>query len=121
AFDYVVKPFRMEEVDLVVGKALERSRRRRENVYLRRQVESRFGISGLAGNSPAMKKVLSLIDQVAATRSTVLITGSVGTGKELVARALHLSGDRKEQPFVSVACSGIPEGLLEDDLFGHAK
>jgi two-component system response regulator AtoC len=121
AFDYVVKPFRMEEVDLVVGKALERSRLRRENLYLRRQIENRFGVSGLAGNSPAMKKVLSLIDQVASTRSTVLIQGSVGTGKELVARALHFSGDRKEQPFVSVACSGIPEGLLEDDLFGHMK
>jgi DNA-binding NtrC family response regulator len=121
AFDYVVKPFRMEEVELVVGKALERSRLRRENLYLRRQIESRFGISGLAGSSPAMKKVLSLIDQVASTRSTVLITGSVGTGKELVARALHFNGDRKENPFVSVACSGIPEGLLEDDLFGHVK
>jgi DNA-binding NtrC family response regulator len=68
-----------------------------------------------------MKKILSLIDQVASTRSTVLITGSVGTGKELVARALHFNGDRKDQPFVSVACSGIPEGLLEDDLFGHVK
>jgi two-component system response regulator AtoC len=121
AFDYVVKPFRMEEVDLVVGKALERSRLRRENLYLRRQIENRFGVSGLAGNSPAMKKVLSLIEQVASTRSTVWIHGSVGTGKEMVARALHFSGDRKEQPFVSVACSGIPEGLLEDELFGHAK
>jgi two-component system, NtrC family, response regulator AtoC len=121
AFDYVVKPFRMEEVELVVGKALERSRLRRENLFLRRQIENRFGISGLAGNSVAMKKVLSLIDQVASTRSTVLITGSVGTGKELVARALHFNGDRKEQPFVSVACSGIPEGLLDDDLFGHAR
>jgi len=121
AFDYVVKPFRMEEVELVVAKALERSRLRRENLFLRRQIESHFGISSLAGNSPAMKKVLSLIEQVASTRSTVLITGSVGTGKELVARALHFNGDRKDQPFVSVACSGIPEGLLEDDLFGHVK
>jgi two-component system, NtrC family, response regulator AtoC len=121
AFDYVVKPFRMEEVELVVGKALERSRLRRENLFLRRQIESHFGISGLAGNSPAMKKILSLIEQVASTRSTVLIQGAVGTGKELVARALHFNSERKDQPFVSVACGGIPEGLLEDDLFGHAK
>ncbi len=121
AFDYIVKPFRMEEVELVVGKALERSRLRKENLFLRRQIEGRFGISGLAGNSAAMKKVLSLIDQVASSKSTVLITGSVGTGKELVARALHFNGDRKDQPFVSVACGGIPEGLLEDEIFGHAK
>ena len=121
AFDYIVKPFRMEEVELIVAKALERSRLKRENVYLRRQIESHFGVSGLAGNSPAMKKVLGLIEQVASTRSTVLITGSVGTGKELVARAVHSSGDRKAHPFVTVACGGIPEGLLEDDLFGHVK
>ncbi len=121
AFDYVVKPFRMEEVELVVGKALERGRLKRENLFLRRQIESHYGIGGLAGNSPAMKNVQSMIEQVASTRSTVLITGSVGTGKELVARALHFNGDRKDQPFVSVACGGIPEGLLEDDLLGHVR
>jgi len=121
AFDYIVKPFRMEEVELVVGKALERSRLRRENLYLRRQIECHFGINGLAGNSTAIKKVLSLIEQIASTRSTVLITGAVGTGKELVARAIHFTGDRKDQPFISVACGGIPEGLLEDDLFGHLQ
>ncbi len=121
AFDYIVKPFRMEEVELVIGKALERSRLRRENLYLRRQLETNFGIGGLAGNSPAMKKVLSLIEQVASTRSSVLITGATGTGKETVARALHFNGDRKDHPFVTVACGGIPEGLLEDDLFGHVK
>src|SRR5207247_1334252 len=121
AVDYIVKPFRMEEVELVIGKALERSRLRRENLYLRRQLETHFGIGGLAGNSPAMKKVLSLIEQVASTRSTVLITGGTGTGKEMVARALHFNGDRKDHPFVTVACGGIPEGLLEDDLFGHIK
>jgi DNA-binding NtrC family response regulator len=121
AFDYVVKPFRMEEVEVVVGKALERSRLRRENQYLRRQIENQYGISALAGNSPAMKKVLSLVEQVADTRSTVLLTGAVGTGKELVARTLHFNSDRKEGPFVTVTCGGIPEGLLEDDLFGHVK
>jgi two-component system response regulator AtoC len=121
AFDYIVKPFRMEEVGLVIEKALERSRLRRENLYLRRQLESHFGIGGLAGNSPAMKKVLSVLEQVASTRSTVLITGARGTGKEMVARALHFNGDRKDHPFVAVACAGIPEGLLEDDLFGHVK
>ncbi|MCI0568209.1 MAG: sigma-54 dependent transcriptional regulator [Acidobacteria bacterium] len=121
AFDYVVKPFRMEEVELVVGKALERSRLKRENLLLKRQIESQYGMGALAGSSPALKKVLSVIEQVAATRSTVLIRGAVGTGKELVARTLHFNSDRKDQPFVSVACGGIPEGLLEDDLFGHVR
>jgi DNA-binding NtrC family response regulator len=121
AFDYVVKPFRMEEVELVVGKALERSRLKRENLMLRRQIESQHGMGSLAGNSPAMKKVLSLLEQVAPTRSTILISGAVGTGKEIVARVLHGNSDRKEEPFVTVACGGIPEGLLEDDLFGHVK
>ncbi len=121
AFDYVVKPFRMEEVELVVGKALERSRLKRENLMLRRQIESQHGMGSLAGNSPAMKKVLSLLEQVAPTRSTILISGAVGTGKEIVARVLHGNSDRKDEPFVTVACGGIPEGLLEDDLFGHVK
>jgi DNA-binding NtrC family response regulator len=111
----------MEEVELVVGKALERSRLKRENLLLKRQIESQYGMGALAGGSPALKKVLSLIEQVAATRSTVLISGAVGTGKELVARTLHFNSDRKDQPFVSVACGGIPEGLLEDDLFGHVR
>ena len=121
AFDYVVKPFRMEEVELVVAKALERSRLKRENLLLRRQIENQYGMGALAGGSPAMKKILSILEQVASTRSTVLITGAVGTGKELVARTLHFNSERKDHPFVSVACGGIPEGLLEDDLFGHVR
>jgi len=121
AFDYVVKPFRMEEVELVVAKALERSRLKRENLLLKRQIESQYGMGSLAGSSPAVKRVLSMVEQVAATRSTVLISGAVGTGKELVARTIHFNSDRKDQPFVSVACGGIPEGLLEDDLFGHVS
>jgi DNA-binding NtrC family response regulator len=121
AFDYIVKPFRMEEVELVVAKALERTRLKRENLLLKRQIENQQGMGSLAGGSPALKKVQSIVEQVSATRSTVLVCGAVGTGKELVARTLHLNSDRKDQPFVSVACGGIPEGLLEDDLFGHVK
>jgi len=116
-----VKPFRMEEVHLVVGKALERSHLRRENVYLRRQLETTYGVHNLIGQSPLMRRIYSLIEQVASSRSTVLITGASGTGKELVARALHFNGDRRNRPFVSVNCGGIPDTLLEDELFGHVK
>ncbi len=121
AVDYIVKPFRMEEVHLVVGKALERSHLRRENVYLRRQLETTYGVHNIIGQSAVMRRIFSLIEQVASSRSTVLITGASGTGKELVARALHFNGDRRNRPFVSVNCGGIPDTLLEDELFGHVK
>ena len=121
AVDYIVKPFRMEEVELVVGKALERSHLRRENVYLRRQLETTYGVHNIIGQSPLMRRIFALIEQVASSRSTVLITGPSGTGKELVARALHFNGDRRDRPFVSVNCGGIPDSLLEDELFGHVK
>ncbi len=121
AVDYVVKPFRMEEVELVIGKALERSHLRRENIYLRRQLETTYGVHNIVGQSPEMRRIFALIEQVASNRSTVLITGASGTGKELVARALHFNGERRAQPFVSVNCGGIPDSLLEDELFGHVK
>jgi two-component system response regulator AtoC len=121
AVDYIVKPFRMEEVELVVGRALERSHLRRENVYLKRQLESTYGVHNIVGQSPEMRRIFSLIEQVASTRSTVLITGASGTGKELIAKALHFNGERRDRPFVSVNCGGIPDTLLEDELFGHVK
>jgi two-component system, NtrC family, response regulator AtoC len=121
AVDYLVKPFRMDEVELVVGKALERSHLRRENVYLRRQLETNYGVHNLIGQSAAMRRIVALIDQVASSRSTVLITGASGSGKELVARALHFNGERRNRPFVPVNCGGIPDALLEDELFGHVK
>jgi DNA-binding NtrC family response regulator len=121
AVDYIVKPFRMEEVAVVIGRALERSRLKRENATLRRQLESSYGIHSLVGQSPQMRRIFALVGQVASTRSTVLITGASGTGKELVGKALHFNGERREQPFVSVNCGGIPESLLEDELFGHVR
>jgi two-component system, NtrC family, response regulator AtoC len=121
AVDYVVKPFRMEEVELVVAKALERSHLRRENVYLKRVLESTYGVHNIIGQSPEMRRIFSLIEQVASARSTVLITGASGTGKELIAKALHFNGERRNQPFVSVNSGGIPDTLLEDELFGHVK
>src|SRR5204862_825126 len=79
------------------------------------------GVHNMVGQSPAMRRIFALIEQVASTRSSVLVTGASGTGKELVAKALHFNGDRRDQPFVPVSCGGIPESLLEDELFGHVK
>ncbi len=121
AVDYVVKPFRMEEVELVVSRALERSELRRENASLRRQLESTYGVNNMVGQSPQMRRVFSMIKQVANSRSTVLISGPSGSGKELIARALHFNGDRRARPFGAVNCGGIPDSLLEDELFGHVK
>jgi two-component system response regulator AtoC len=121
ASDYIVKPFRMEEVELVVSRSLERSRLRRENASLRRQLQSAYDVHNLVGQSPELRRIAALVDQVASTRSTVLITGASGTGKELVAKALHFNGNRRDQPFIVVNCGGIPENLLEDELFGHVK
>jgi DNA-binding NtrC family response regulator len=121
AVDYIVKPFRMEEVELIVGRSLERSRLRRENAALRRQLQMTYGLQNIVGQSPEMRRIQALVDQVASARSTALVTGSPGTGKELVARAIHFSGERRSQPFVPVSCGGIPEALLEDELFGHVR
>jgi DNA-binding NtrC family response regulator len=121
AVDYIVKPFRMEEVELIVGRSLERSRLRRENAALRRQLQMTYGLQNIVGQSPEMRRIQALVDQVASARSTALVTGAPGTGKELVARAIHFSGERRGQPFVPVSCGGIPETLLEDELFGHVR
>ena len=121
AVDYVVKPFRLEEVELIVERALERSRLRRENAALRRQLQITYGLHNVVGQGPEMRRIQGLLEQVASSRSTALVTGASGTGKELVARAIHFNGDRKGQPFVAVSCGGIPESLLDDELFGHIR
>src|SRR3954466_3451236 len=119
AYDYLGKPFRPDEVLLVVRKAEERERLRRENTFLRKQVARRG--PQLVAEGPAMKEVLRVVQKVAPTPTTVLIEGESGTGKELVARALHDLSPRAERPFVAVNCGAIPETLIESELFGHAK
>jgi two-component system response regulator AtoC len=121
AFDYITKPIDFDELKLVVAKALEKQQILSENVYLRKQLQGRFEFSNIIGNSPAMKLVFERMTRIVKTDSTVLITGDSGTGKELVARALHYNGNRKERPFVAVNCSAIPEALLESELFGHVR
>jgi two-component system response regulator AtoC len=119
AYDYLGKPFRPDEVLLVLRKAEERERLRRENLRLREEMSRRA--PQLLAEGPAMKEVLRLVQKVAPTPTTVLIAGESGTGKELAARALHDLSPRAERPFVAVNCGAIPEQLIESELFGHAK
>ncbi len=121
AYDYVTKPFDVEELKITVRRAMERQVLRRENVLLRNQLEDRHRVGNLVGRSSAMKQVFELIHRVKDSTSTVLIIGESGTGKELVARAIHYSGNRREQPFVAVNCAALPPHLLESELFGHVK
>ena len=121
AFEYVTKPFNRDELKLVVRKALRVQNLERDNVRLRREVSRRFEVKNIIGDSEPMQHVFRLIEKVADTTAPVLITGDSGTGKELVARALHYGSARAERPFLAVNCAAIPRELLESELFGHRK
>jgi two-component system response regulator AtoC len=121
AVDYLSKPFDVEVLEGLVRRSLELSRHRRENRYFREVAEQTPGIEEILGGSPAMQRVYELIRKVAPTRSTVLVTGETGTGKELVARAIHKLSPRREDLFVPLNCSAIPTELLESEFFGHVR
>ena len=121
AADFITKPFQFDALLHVLRSALEQRRLRSENAYLRSQLEDRYRIEGLVGHSPAMRSLFQLLETVAATSSTVLITGETGTGKELAARAIHHNSPRRANRFVAINCSAIPETLLEAELFGHVR
>src|SRR3954469_13088895 len=121
AADFITKPFQFDALLHVLRSALEQRRLKSENAYLRSQLEDRYRISGLVGRSRVMRELFQLLETVAATSSTVLITGETGTGKELAARAIHHNSPRRANRFVAINCSAIPETLLEAELFGHAR
>ena len=128
ALDYITKPVRLSDIEIILNTALERRRLRRENQELRRVnrslksfVDSKYSFKNIIGTSQEMAKIFELVRRVASTRSTILLTGASGTGKELIARAIHLESDRAERPFIAVNCGAMPDSLLEDELFGHVR
>ena len=121
AFHYITKPFKLDEVRIFTQRALQEGRTRRELAALRREVHQKFEYANIIGKSKAMRDVFSLIERVAPSNSTVLIQGKSGTGKELVAKAIHYNSPRRRSPFVPINCGAIAETLLESELFGHVK
>jgi two-component system response regulator HydG len=121
AFHYVVKPFKLAEIAVQVERAVEHRKLRRDNTALRQEVKKNFSMGNVIGKSNAMKAIFDLVARVAQATANVLITGESGSGKEMVARAIHQAGPRAMKPFIAINCTAIPESLLESELFGHAK
>jgi two-component system, NtrC family, response regulator PilR len=121
AYDYLTKPFKVDEIHAVIGRALEKRALVEANLALREKVTGRYRLASLLGRSPQMQRVFELIGKIHSTRTSVLVTGESGTGKELVARALHSEGSRAQKPFVAVNCGAIPAELMESELFGHKR
>ena len=121
AVDYILKPVKREEMELLIERTLSVRRLQDENLSLRKELQSVYGPANIVGNHPAMQKIIQLISQVAGTKATVLIQGESGTGKEIVARVIHYQSDRASKPFVVINCAAIPSNLLESELFGHEK
>ena len=121
AFDFVQKPFDLDQLELHVARAVEHARLRREVTELRAERVPGAAPEHIIGTSPALRQALDLARRVAASRSTVLVTGETGTGKELIAGLIHAESPRSAQPFVKVNCAALPEPLLESELFGHER
>lgn len=121
AYDYITKPLDLEKLDVVLARAFRSRQVESENRHLREELDKKFGLEKLIGNSPAMVAIYDRIRQVAPTRATVLVEGESGTGKELVAQSLHMLSPRKAARFVAVHCAALSPQLLESELFGHEK
>jgi DNA-binding NtrC family response regulator len=121
AWDFVSKPFQIDELLHVLDSAIEQRLLKSENAYLRSQLEERYRFEGIVGKSRPMERLFQLLETVAPTNSTILISGETGTGKEVVSRAIHHNSSRRGHRFVALNCSAIPETLLEAEMFGHVR
>src|SRR4051812_27107057 len=121
ALDYLQKPFEIDELLVVVNRALDHQRLRTQHGYLLKERDEEFNQYGIVGRSRRIQDVIRTAEMVAKTKSTVLITGETGTGKEMVARAIHFHSSQRENPLVKVNCAALPENLLESELFGHVR
>jgi len=121
AADYILKPLDFDEVILRIENLLKQKNLMQENKYLREQIDQKFNFNHIIGESPAMKEVYKMVERVSDATSNILITGPSGTGKELVARAIHANGPRSSKPFIAINCGAIPKDLMESELFGHKK
>jgi two-component system response regulator PilR (NtrC family) len=121
AYDYITKPFKVDEIKLVIKNALEKKNLQRENILLKQVVRDRYHFDNILGQSSKMIALYDLLEKVAPTKTNILIAGESGTGKELVAKAIHYNSPRKDKPFVTLNCGAIPEPLIESELFGHMK
>ena len=121
AFNYLLKPLDLGQLRAVTQRAAESARLRRANVDLQRRLDERFGFEGVVGDSPQMRDVIEKLKRIAPTNASVLIQGETGTGKELVAQAIHQNSPRKNKPFVALNCAALSENILESELFGHVK
>ena len=121
AYDYICKPFKIEELKQLIKNTLEKQGLKRENILLKKDASERDGFCGIIGKSQSMRELFDIIKKVAAGQSSVMLLGESGTGKELAARSIHTCSPRRSKPFVGVNCGAIPENLIESELFGHKK
>ncbi|MEM7674024.1 MAG: sigma-54 dependent transcriptional regulator, partial [Verrucomicrobiota bacterium] len=121
AFDFMTKPVNLEKLEILVARALESRNLKQENTELHERLDKRYQFSSIIGNSDALARVIDRVKQVAPTKATVLVTGETGTGKELIAQAIHQNSDRARAAFIAVNCAALAANLLESELFGHEK
>ena len=121
AYDYITKPFKIDEVRINIANALRSKSLEFENRALKKELSKEYSFQNLVGNSTAMHTIYELIKRVSGTPTNVLVTGESGTGKEMIAKAIHYNGPLKDKPFITVNCGAIPESLMESEMFGHKK
>jgi len=121
AFDFITKPLNVDQIEMVVDKYFKFRDLQTENTYLKDEINRQYGFSNIIGKSEKMKRVFEIVEMVAQSRATVLIRGASGTGKELIARAIHYHSGRRDKPFIKTNCAALPDGLIESELFGHER